>query len=90
MLFLWTYSVTSFCLFHYILSVFSIVNRFLKNIATEKDKDRDEYPPAMFKEGGNGASVKKIDSSDNRGAGSSIGQQYRGLACGTQVKIVVK
>ena len=62
----------------------------LKNIATEKGKDRDEYPPAMFKEGGNGGSVKKIDSSDNRGAGSSIGQQCRGLACGTQVKIVVK
>jgi hypothetical protein len=44
----------------------------------------------QFKEGGNGASVKKIDSSDNRGAGSSIGQQCRGVACGTQVKIVVK
>ena len=62
----------------------------LKNVATEKGKDRDEYPPAMFEEGGYGASVKKIDSSDNRGAGSSIGQQCRGLACGTQVKIVVK
>jgi hypothetical protein len=32
-------------------------------------KDRDEYPPAMFNEGG-GASVRKINPSDNRGAGA--------------------
>lgn len=36
----------------------------------EKGKDLDEYAPAMFKEGGKGASIRPINSSDNRGAGS--------------------
>jgi hypothetical protein len=40
-----------------------------------KGFDRDEYPPATFAEGGKGASVKNIPSSDNRGAGSTIGHQ---------------
>lgn len=35
--------------------------------------DRDEWPMAMFEEGGEGASIREILSSDNRGAGSSIG-----------------
>lgn len=67
-----------------------MIKESLRGISTEKGKDRDEYPPAMFGEGGKDASVQKIASSDNRGAGSSMGQQCRGLACGTQVKIVVK
>jgi hypothetical protein len=37
--------------------------------------DRDEYPPAMSEEGGYGASVRYIDPSDNRGAGSTMGNQ---------------
>jgi hypothetical protein len=40
-------------------------------------QDRDEYPPAVFGEGGEGASVKYIDSSDNRGSGAKIGNQLR-------------
>lgn len=56
---------------------------------TQAGKDRDEYPPAMFQEGGSGASVRHISPGDNRGAGSSIGAQCRGLACGTQVTIDV-
>jgi hypothetical protein len=40
-----------------------------------KGYDRDEYPPATFREGGKGASVKNIPQSDNRGAGASIGYQ---------------
>jgi RHS repeat-associated protein len=59
----------------------------LKNTPTVKDMDRDEYPPAMFKEGGTGASVKHIPSSDNRGAGSSIGHELRNYPDGTKVKI---
>jgi hypothetical protein len=51
--------------------------------------DRDEYPPAMFEEGGEGASVRGISPGDNRGAGSSIGNLCRGLENGTVVKIVV-
>jgi hypothetical protein len=38
-------------------------------------QDRDEYPPAVFQEGGEGASVKNILRSDNRGAGAKIGHQ---------------
>jgi hypothetical protein len=50
--------------------------------------DRDEYPPAMFAEGGRDASVKYVSRSDNRGAGSSMGNQLRGLPNGTKVNIV--
>jgi hypothetical protein len=35
--------------------------------------DRDEYPPAMSREGGTGADVRYINPSDNRGAGSVMG-----------------
>jgi uncharacterized protein RhaS with RHS repeats len=51
--------------------------------------DRDEYPPAMFEEGGNGASVRSIGSGDNRGAGASIGAQTRGLSEGALVRLRV-
>ncbi|WP_315866748.1 RHS repeat-associated core domain-containing protein [Pseudomonas sp. JV414] len=61
----------------------------LKDIKTKTGKDRDEWPMAMFKEGGNGASVKYIDPSDNRGAGSSIGNALSDLPNGTRVKIEV-
>ncbi|OLT39114.1 hypothetical protein BJF85_07925 [Saccharomonospora sp. CUA-673] len=52
--------------------------------------DRDEYPPAMMAEGGEGASVRYIDESDNRGAGSSMGHQARtqGLEADDKVHIV--
>jgi RHS repeat-associated protein len=53
-------------------------------------KDRDEYPPAVFKEGGSGSSVRPINPSDNRGAGASIGNQIKGLPDGTKVRIIVK
>lgn len=39
---------------------------------TRPGYDRDEYPPAVFLEGGEGSSVKYIDPFDNRGAGSSV------------------
>jgi hypothetical protein len=60
----------------------------LKGIPTKPRKDRDEYPPAMFKEGGAGASVRHIASSDNQGAGASIGNQVRGLPNGARVQII--
>ena len=37
--------------------------------------DRDEYPPAMSREGGTGADVRYISPSDNRGAGSVMGNK---------------
>ena len=51
--------------------------------------DRDEYPPAATVEGGAGASVRLIDSSDNRGAGSSFGYQIRELPDGTRVRVII-
>lgn len=37
--------------------------------------DRDEYPPAMADEGGRGADVRYVLSSDNRSAGQAMGAQ---------------
>lgn len=55
-----------------------------------EDLDRDEYPPAMMREGGDSASVQYIDSSDNRGSGSSMRHQIRvlGVESGDTVHIV--
>lgn len=49
----------------------------------------DEYPPAMFQEGGAGASTRSVSPSDNMGAGACIGNQCRGLPDGARVRIVV-
>lgn len=62
----------------------------LRGIKTQPGKDRDEYPPAMFKEGGAGSSVRHIGSSDNRGAGACIGRQCSKFPDGTKVKIIVE
>ncbi|MBS4769970.1 DNRLRE domain-containing protein [Carnobacteriaceae bacterium zg-ZUI240] len=59
----------------------------LKGIDKIPGKDLDEYPPAMFAEGGKGASVRPINKSDNRGSGSSMGHQLRGFDNGTKVFI---
>jgi hypothetical protein len=40
---------------------------------TKPGYDRDEYPPAMSREGGTGADVRYVISGDNRGAGSVMG-----------------
>jgi RHS repeat-associated protein len=55
-----------------------------------KGKDRDEYPPAVTVEGGQGASVRPINAKDNRGAGSSLGKQIRKLPDGSKIKVTVK
>lgn len=52
-------------------------------------KDRDEYPPAVTKEGGRGASVRPISPRDNRGAGASIGNQIKNVPDGGKIKIKV-
>lgn len=58
----------------------------LKGIDKVPGKDLDEYPPAMFKEGVNGASVRPINPSDNRGAGSTFGYKLRPYPNGTKIK----
>lgn len=45
----------------------------LRGVKTKPNLDRDEWPMAMFREGGDGASIRHINPSDNRGAGSAIG-----------------
>ena len=51
--------------------------------------DRDEYPPAMFLEGGTGAHVFYVDAHDNRGAGSTTQHQLSNLPDGTRVRFRV-
>ena len=50
----------------------------LRGIPTRSGYDRDEYPPAVSSEGGSGADVRYVPSSDNRGAGASMGDQLEG------------
>ena len=64
--------------------------QYKDTVPTKSGFDRDEYPPAMFAEGGRDASVKYISPSDNRGAGSTMGWELRsaGLPNGATVRIV--
>lgn len=61
----------------------------LKGIPTIPGKDRDEYPPATFLEGGAGASVRHIPRSDNRSAGGQIGAQLAGVPEGCKITMTV-
>lgn len=58
----------------------------LKGLKKVPGKDLDEYPPAMFKEGGFGADVKPITSSDNRGSGSTTGHRLKMYPDGTKIQ----
>ncbi len=49
----------------------------LRGIPTKKGYDRDEHPPAVSDEGGKGASVRYILSSENRSAGGVMSGQLR-------------
>jgi len=61
----------------------------LKGKAKVPDKQLDEYPPAMFREGGSGASVRPVSPSDNMGAGATLGNQLRDLPDGARIRIDV-
>jgi len=61
----------------------------LAGIPTKDGYDRDEWPMAMCAEGGEGASVAYIDPSDNRGAGSYVGNALEKYPDGTRVKFIV-
>lgn len=61
----------------------------LAGIPTRDGFDRDEWPMAMCAEGGADASVAYIDPSENRGAGSWVGNQLERYPDGTRVKFVV-
>lgn len=62
----------------------------LKGVEPVPGKHRDECPPAVFKEGGKGASVRPIDPGDNSGSGASIGNQLKGVKDGEKVVIRIK
>lgn len=53
-----------------------------------REYDRDEYPCAVFREGA-GADVAYIPRGDNRGSGSSIRHQLRGVPNGARVRVRV-
>lgn len=57
----------------------------LKDYPVKKGFDRDEVPMAMFSEGGEGASVRYINPTDNRAAGSAIGKALSGFPDDTKV-----
>lgn len=54
----------------------------LKGIPTKAGYDRDEYPPAASREGGKGADVRYVDSSENRSSGSVMSHQLSGFCDG--------
>ncbi|WP_165373848.1 NucA/NucB deoxyribonuclease domain-containing protein [Sorangium cellulosum] len=62
----------------------------LSGYARVPGKQLDEYPPAMFREGGSGASVRPVSPADNMGAGACIGNQCRGIPDGTRIRIIVE
>ena len=61
----------------------------LEGISTKSGYDRDEWPMAMCAEGGSGADIAYIDPSDNRGAGSWVGNQLESYSDGTRVLFVI-
>ncbi|WP_282943406.1 NucA/NucB deoxyribonuclease domain-containing protein [Paenibacillus sp. RC67] len=62
----------------------------LHAIPTKKGYDRDEWPMAMCSEGGEGADIRYISPSDNRGAGSWVSNQVEKYPDGTKVMFIVK
>jgi RHS repeat-associated protein len=65
-------------------------NQAVSGTPTQAGTDRDEYPPAVTAEGGRGARVRNIPSSDNRGAGASVGNQIRDVPNGGKIRIIPK
>ncbi|WP_189922998.1 polymorphic toxin-type HINT domain-containing protein [Kitasatospora xanthocidica] len=60
----------------------------LRGIPTLPGQDRDEFPPAVFKEGAS-AHVKHIGAGDNRGAGSDMKNQLVGIPNGSRVRVTI-
>lgn len=61
----------------------------LRGIPTRPGQDRDEFPPAIFREG-QGAHVKHIGAGDSRGAGSDMKNQLVDIPDGGRVKVVIQ
>lgn len=61
----------------------------LRNVPTRPEFDRDEYPPAVCREGGHGADVQYVPSSENRSEGAWLGSQLAIYSDGTIIEIKV-
>lgn len=61
----------------------------LEHVRTNRLYDRDEYPCAVFCEGGDGADVVYVAGSDNRGAGAYMRWQMQHMPDGSRVRIRV-
>jgi RHS repeat-associated protein len=61
----------------------------LRGVEKVPGKHLDEYPPAMFKEGGQGASVCPNSPADNMGSGATLGNALRGHEDGIKVIIEI-
>lgn len=61
----------------------------LRGVKTAKGKDRDEFPPAMCKEGGTGADVRLVPSAENRSEGAWMERQLKRWPNGTRILITV-
>jgi hypothetical protein len=61
----------------------------LAGIPTLEGYDRDEWPMAMCAEGGKGAHIAYVESSDNRGAGAFVGNALEQYQDGARVKFVI-
>ncbi|ANE48728.1 sporulation protein [Paenibacillus swuensis] len=61
----------------------------LAGIPTKSGYDRDEWPMAMCREGGAGASVRYVPLSDNRGAGAWVGNQLSQYPNGKRIKFIM-
>ncbi len=59
----------------------------LRGIPTKRGYDRDEYPPAVSREGGRGADVRYVESQENRSAGSVMGRQLRAFCDGQSFEL---
>ena len=57
------------------------------DLPTRPGYDRDEYPPAMSREGGESADVRHVKSRENRAAGASMGGQLRGYCNGQAFRL---
>lgn len=62
----------------------------LKGIPTKDGYDRDEWPMAMCAEGGNGADIAYVLSSDNRGSGSWVGNQLEDYPNGARILFMIE
>lgn len=61
----------------------------LSGVETSPIYDRDEWPMAIFEEGGEGANVAYVNGHDNRGAGSFISWQLRNIPDGARIRVRV-